>query len=242
MIQDIQFLNMKQGQFYNEGFLKLDNIVGGAELTWLRRAYDAVLQHQIHVSPEEIYRLNTAKLEQMEVVGGSVDKSLITLVAPEAIMPALKETQLLADACRIVRCLLNVNEDGFRSGWRFFCKPPLGLETSWHQDAVYRPLPHRSVSIWIPLDDATCETSYMCYIPSSHRSGLLTHHCHGDHRVLEVPQSTDVVECELSAGQASIHHCFTVHRTTQNMSVLPRRAITLVFQLNQPQEGVFHVN
>jgi len=56
-----------------------------------------------------------------------------------------------------------------------------------HQDEGYwLDMPDkRAVSVWVALDDATKENGCMCFIPGSHKTGLLTHRpAKGGHHVL----------------------------------------------------------
>ena len=111
-----------------------------------------------------------------------------------------------------------------------------GTETPWHQDEAYwdPTLDYESLSIWIPLQEATIANGCMQFVPGSHQQQVLTHHSiNDDPRIhgLEV-DAVDVstaVACPIPAGGATIHHNRTLHYAGPNDSDVPRRAYILIF-------------
>ena len=129
-----------------------------------------------------------------------------------------------------------------RGGVRFmqdqlFCKPPhRGGVVAWHQDYSYwtfaQPMAH--VTCWIALDDATVENGCLCYVPGSHRWGLLPiTGLTGDMNAIEKTLGPDrmaafrPVPVELKRGHASFHHPLLVHGSYDNLSARSRRATVL---------------
>src|ERR1044072_119689 len=107
----------------------------------------------------------------------------------------------------------------------------IGAETPWHQDQAYwdPEYDYNSMSVWIPLQQATVENGCMWFVPGSHRLDIHTHQSiGGDTRIhgLEAlgADVSSAVACPLPAGGATFHHCKTLHYTGPNQSDTPRRA------------------
>jgi ectoine hydroxylase-related dioxygenase (phytanoyl-CoA dioxygenase family) len=114
----------------------------------------------------------------------------------------------------------------FTSTW-FIKEPESTAIAAWHQDATYFGLhPHLHVTAWLALTDATAENGCMEFLPGSHERGQLPH------RAGVVPSSVnrarqavdgsvddaDAVHAPLRAGQFSLHHTLTLHRSQPNRS------------------------
>jgi ectoine hydroxylase-related dioxygenase (phytanoyl-CoA dioxygenase family) len=131
------------------------------------------------------------------------------------------------------------------AGEHAILKPPrYGAATPWHQDEAYwnPDLEYSSLSVWMPLQDATVDSGCMQFVPRSHRQGILPHHPIGhDPRVhgLEVDSfdADSVVPCPIPAGGVTIHQCRTLHYAGPNLSDEPRRAYIQVFGLPTKQRA-----
>jgi ectoine hydroxylase-related dioxygenase (phytanoyl-CoA dioxygenase family) len=208
--------------FQEQGFFRLGRITTDEELRWLRETYDEIFKHKRGYIPHELTTL----------LGGRTPPSLEAILSPEAIVPTLKNTLFLRNARRAVARLLNVEDAHLRNGWRLFCKPAHADETPWHQDAAYRPPPHYGASVWMPLDPATSESSCLSYIGRSHLGDVQPHQPHDEHLVAENVDSSFAITCPISAGEAIVHHCKTLHYAGPNTTDLPRRALVIVCQVD----------
>lgn len=218
-------------EFQTQGFLRLGRISTDDELSWLRDAYDTIVQWRTGYRLEELQHLSPESMRAIPVVWGSVLESLVTIVSPEKMVPDLLNTYFFRRARQVVAALLGGNESQLRSGWRIFCKPAYGSKTPWHQDAIYRPPPHRSVSVWMPLDPATDETSCLHYLGGSHLGEVRPHQLHDDHMVAQEIDPSPAVACPIAAGEAIVHHCRTLHCAGPNRTAYPRRSLVIVSQL-----------
>ena len=117
-------------------------------------------------------------------------------------------------------------------------KPPgKNAPTPWHQDEAFfdfRTPYDECVSAWVALQDASEEHGCMIYLPGSHKGPLLVHRSPGgDSRMhgLEVVGAdlSKAVPAPLRAGQATIHHCRTLHGAGPNLTREARRGYTLVY-------------
>ena len=125
-----------------------------------------------------------------------------------------------------VEALIGPNILVFTSTW-FIKEPESTAIAAWHQDATYFGLhPHLHVTAWLALTDATAENGCMEFLPGSHARGQLPH------RAGVVPSSvnrarqavegsvddTNAVHAPLHAGEFSLHHTLTLHRSQPNRS------------------------
>lgn len=210
-------------RFQAQGFLRLNRLTTEEELAWLRNVYDMIVKEKTGCRPAEL----------AQVIGRHGPLSLVTIVSPEGVVPALGGSLFLRNARHIVARLLAVEETRLLSGWRIFCKPPHGGETPWHQDAAYRPPPHWGASIWMSLDPATHESSCLSYIKESHFGDVRPHHFHHDHLTTDEVDASQAVVCPAAAGEAVAHHCRTLHYAGPNRTDEPRRALVVVCQVRE---------
>ena len=98
-------------------------------------------------------------------------------------------------------------------------------QTIWHQDAAYFGLrPHRHVTAWLALSDASEEAGCMRFIPGTNRGGLLQHipnaapnsiNSAGQRTVADFAPE-DAVAAPLRPGEFSIHHTLAIHASGPN--------------------------
>ncbi|MEE2659824.1 MAG: phytanoyl-CoA dioxygenase family protein [Candidatus Latescibacterota bacterium] len=118
----------------------------------------------------------------------------------------------------------------------------IGSKTPWHQDEAYwdPAANYLSLSVWLPLQEATPENGCMYFIPRSHESDVRPHH-HIDNNPkihgLEIDDGqfnmNTAVACPLPAGGATFHYSRTCHYTPPNVSDEDRRAFVLTFAIDQ---------
>ncbi len=98
-------------------------------------------------------------------------------------------------------------------------------QTIWHQDATYFGLrPHRHVTAWLALSEASEEAGCMRFVPGTNRGGLLRHIANAaPNSINNVGQRTEVdfrtedaVPVPLKPGEFSIHHTLAVHASGPN--------------------------
>jgi hypothetical protein len=105
-------------------------------------------------------------------------------------------------------------------------EPQSNTHISWHQDLTYWGFnDDKQVAAWVALSDATQENGCMHMIPGSHHNGQLPHKTtvdknnllhHG--QTIEGVVDEDSVPLTLEAGEASLHHGWTMHSSFPNQS------------------------
>jgi hypothetical protein len=204
--------------FQEAGFVRLGRIVTDPELHIVRALCDRVLEEWSN------------RARPFVSLAGKIPESLVTVVSPEAMAPELSDTQFAQTARITAAGLCDCEPESMLMGWRLFVKPPGGHGTPWHQDAAYRPPPHLGLSMFVPLDPVESEASCMRYLAGSHAHGLQPHVFEHGHYIAEKVEDRQSVLCPLAPGEASIHHCLTLHTTGSNDGNQPRRALAAVFQ------------
>ena len=209
--------------FQAQGFLSIGRITTDEELVWLRDVYNTIIKRKTGYTPDEL----------AHATNGHGPIPLMAITSPEEIVPALENTLFLRNARTVVAHLLGVEEIHLLSGWHVFFKPAGGSETPWHQDAAYHASLYIGASMWMSLDPATLESGCMHYIEKSHLGAIRPHHAQGGCLIADDVDSSQAVACPLSAGEAIVHHCRTLHKAGPNATAGPRRAFDIVCRVNR---------
>ena len=213
--------------FRRDGFLAIEAITSARELARLGGVYDRLFAEG--AGREEGNQFDLAGADQE-----GVRASLPQILSPSKYAPELKESQYWANALAIGRQLLGP-EAQIDFDHAILKPAGHGAPTPWHQDEAYWDpgLVYESLSVWMPLQEASRENGCMQFVPGSHRLEVVPHHPIGhDPRVhgLEVDEAdtSTAVACPLPAGGATMHHCRTLHYASGNRSAGDRRAYILV--------------
>ncbi len=214
--------------FRREGYLAIPAITTLEEVERLIGVYDHLFA--IKAGREEGNQYDLAGTDEDDK-----EAAVPQIVLPSKYAPELANILYWANARAIAEQLLGPEVE-MQSDHAILKPPGSGSPTPWHQDEAYwRPdLEHNSITIWMPLQEATLENGCMHFIPGSFALEILPHHSIGHNpRVhgLEADSvnSTQAVACPLLAGGATIHHCRTLHYTGPNLTDKPRRAYILNF-------------
>lgn len=215
--------------FHRDGYLVLPAITTAEEIAQIRQIYDRLFAE----------RVGREVGDQFDLAGTDEEGQQATLpqiLGPSKYAPELKDMLFKANGQAIAEQLLGgectVGEHAILKPARY------GAPTPWHQDEAYwnPDFDYSSLSIWMPLQDATVESGCMQFVPGSNNQEVLPHHPIGnDPRVhgLEVDDfdETQIVPCPVPAGGATIHHCRTLHYAGPNTTDEPRRAYIQVYGL-----------
>jgi ectoine hydroxylase-related dioxygenase (phytanoyl-CoA dioxygenase family) len=114
-------------------------------------------------------------------------------------------------------------------------KEPGGGHTPWHQDAIYWPIDGtRCVTMWMPLVDVTPEMGVMTFAEGSNTGGLGEaaisddSEAHFDSLVTRTAAKLSVPE-SMSAGDATFHGGWTLHKAGANTSAITREVMTVIY-------------
>ena len=124
------------------------------------------------------------------------------------------------------------------AGVETFNKPArIGSGVPPHQDnAYFCQTPPDMLTVWIAIDPVTEANGPVTYVKRSHRLGPLPTKPSGVRGnsigLAEMPGTTedDLLVGLLEPGDATIHHCDTVHYSAPNTTDFPRLGFLLVFR------------
>lgn len=211
--------------FQEQGYLTLPAITTAAEVEQLQAIYDQLFAQKAGRDQGDHLDLVTTDEDDQKPV-------LPQILNPGKYAPALLDTLFRANAAAIIQQLLG--PEATLGGDHAILKPPhTDATTPWHQDEAYwdADKEYNSLSIWIPLQEATLENGCMWFVPGTHQQDVLPHRPIGnDPRVigLEVAdvaaRIANAVACPIPAGGATLHHSRTLHYTGPNRTDYPRRA------------------
>jgi ectoine hydroxylase-related dioxygenase (phytanoyl-CoA dioxygenase family) len=227
----------EQVAFFREnGFLAIDAITTPDEIERMRVAYDEIFARR--AGREEGMQFDLAGTDEDDQ-----EAALPQILDPRRFSAALRDTLYEVNALAISRQLLG--EEARMTGSHAIFKPAgHGAATPWHQDEAYWDpgQNYLSLSVWMPLQEATLENGCMQFVPGSHLLEVLGHHhINHDPRIhgLEVDEGvadlSGAVACPLPAGGATFHLSRTLHYTGPNRTSVPRRAFILGFAVPQPR-------
>ena len=215
--------------FQAKGFLALPALTDLDDVARLRASYDRIFSEMA----------GRDRGDQFDLAGTDEEgkrQSLPQFLHPAQYAPEMNESLLLVNATHVARQILG--QDAVCEFAHAIFKPAAyGAETPWHQDGAYwsPELLYTSISIWVPLQEATTENGCMEFVPCSHTLDVLRHRSiNDDPRIHGLELHPDdwhhvanVATCPLPPGGATFHGPYMLHHTGANRSQIPRRALIL---------------
>ena len=215
--------------FDSEGYLALSRLTSDEDVAFLRELYDRIFAE----------RAGRDVGDQFDLAGTDDDTTMAALpqiLRPAKYAPEMNSSLLLKNCTAVARQLLG--PDAVCEFAHAINKPPLrGAETPWHQDAAYwsPDLLYSSISIWVPLQEATETNGCMEFVPRSQTLDVVRHRSINDDPRIhglelhpdETAHTKNVVRCPLPPGGATFHGPYMLHHTGPNRSTVPRRALIL---------------
>jgi ectoine hydroxylase-related dioxygenase (phytanoyl-CoA dioxygenase family) len=216
-------------KFHVEGYLAIPRLTDEEDVASLRDSYDRIFSAQAGRDVGD----------QFDLAGTDEDgkqASLPQILHPAQYAPEMNTSRLLVNATHVARQLLGP-EASCEIAHAIFKPAHHGAETPWHQDASYwsPELRYTSISIWVPLQEATEENGCMQFVPKSHLLDVLQHRSmNNDPRIHalelapeELHHTKAFASCPLPPGGATFHGPYMLHHTGANRSAIPRRALIL---------------
>lgn len=215
--------------FHLDGFIRItDPIAEPEELERLKALYDDIFQRRAGRESGDQFDLAGSDEEGKEA-------ALPQILNPAKYAPDIAKGRYVEVANSIVKQLLG-DAATVGVGHAIYKPAGAGAATPWHQDEAYWD-PSRlycSVSVWMPLQEATVENGCLWFLPGSHKWPVVVHRSiGGDVRVhgLEIADQSVIkgaVPCPLPPGGVTIHLNRTAHYAGPNESHVPRRALILM--------------
>lgn len=212
--------------FERDGFAGPIDVLGPDDVARVRAAVAEVIADLPRLEPR-LYEVELAHRERPDAV-------VCHFLGGWRVHPVLRELvfdRRIAEPCR---ALLGVAVLRFFHD-QVFAKPPRhpGV-VPWHQDYSYwtRTAPARHITLNLMLDDADEANGCLCFVPGSHRHGLLPKvpfdaPLEAIREHVPVAVAWHPVAVPVRAGQATIHHSHVLHGSGPNRSDRWRRAVVL---------------
>ncbi|HEX8834789.1 MAG TPA: phytanoyl-CoA dioxygenase family protein [Abditibacteriaceae bacterium] len=229
-------LSPEQISSYQEnGFLIIENFLDSAELENWRRITDEAVANRLNASANA----GDWGKDSNSLSNQGNDDSYYSQVFTQCIRLAdthegMHELMYDARLGEVAGTLAGV--DGIRI-WhdQALIKPPFGNATAWHLDNPYWSFSSpNSISIWVPLDDATLHNGCMYYLPGTHKTARYDNVNIGQNqrdlfKVYPEWIGIEAVSGPCPAGSAVFHNGLTAHGAGTNMTPRPRRAMTCAY-------------
>lgn len=210
---------------YNEkGFVRIREFLSPQEVKEVRAEIERFIRDDLDASPPQACT--------READG----KTVRNLWHLEQYCPYFQE---LADRSEI-RSLIGelVNGEPVLIAVETFNKPArIGSGVPYHQDNAYFCLnPPDALTLWVAIDKVTLENGPVYFVEGSHQVGMLPTKKSGvagnSIGLAEPPTTpkTDQFCATLNPGDATIHHCQTIHHSDPNTTDQSRLGLLFVFR------------
>lgn len=220
----------QMARFRRDGYVATPRLSPEDELRAIRALYDRLFDQRVGLGEGQLFDTlghNDGKAAEMRL------PQMFTLSRHA---PWLADSALHRNLLAIARQLLGPRAE-LVAEFAILKPPGKNAPTPWHQDEAFfdfRTPYDECVSAWVALQDAREEHGCMLYVPGSNHGPLLPHRSPGgDPKMhgLEVigADLSGATAAPLKAGQASVHHCRTLHGAGPNLTTEARRGYTLVY-------------
>ena len=228
VVQSTGLTTEQKEHFERDGFLAYGPIITAEELAAVRARIDAIADGETSVPESQI------RLEQDYIDGKlpGVQRrdavwQMLGLANHDDVIDRLVRHPRILDA---VASLLGPDIKYYSD--QVLMKPARhGSAVNWHQDSYYWSIePQNLVTCWLALDDATLENGCMCFIPGTHKDGIMEH-ARNDQRTMKIEgvDESKIIAAPVPAGGCEFHHSLVLHATSQNRTPYRRRAIAMTY-------------
>jgi phytanoyl-CoA dioxygenase PhyH len=173
-------LTAEQKRFFGEnGYVKIERLLEESEIAGLRERLEEVLLGTREWPRSCFQTLDPARYRAPS--GAPMPEGIQRPAAVDG------RFQAVADHPRLVAVMRElIGPDAVRYTDQVILKSPgLSPATFFHQDGFYwRNTSERTINCWIALDDAERDNGCLCFMPGSHRGGLVEHELYFDEPTL----------------------------------------------------------
>lgn len=207
--------------FWRDGFVVVRGLIDPQEAEGLRADYDRALSGELSVP---------------EFGSNKVRGRVVQLANPSRHIPGWQQHAYFNNARNVARQLLGDDLD-YQYDQIIFKPPHTPSPTDWHQDAGYwkgHPGDTRAVTCWLALSRTFVENGCMQFIPGSHKGEIQTHEdvafrSEMNDGLATFADADKAIAVPLAPGDATFHHCRTLHYAGGNLSDMPRYGLITHF-------------
>ena len=229
-------LTSNQITSYREnGFLIIDDLLNGAELSLWRSSVDEAIEQ--HLNRPDAHHNQKGEESYYKNV-------FVQCVNLWKTSERVKELILVPTLGQLATDLAGT------SGVRLYhdhamVKHPWANPTNFHVDNPYDPFySHQAIMLWVALDDATVQNGCLYFLPGTHKtSGFEIGGSLGEAGIGELfreyPEWSEIEPCaaEMKAGAGVFISGMVAHAAGPNMTRHPRRAFAMLFM---PEDATFN--
>jgi ectoine hydroxylase-related dioxygenase (phytanoyl-CoA dioxygenase family) len=226
------------GRFWRDGYLTLGRLLGEDHVAELRQFLDHHLRAEGHADlPQGVDKLDLGVADEGAAASLTV---VIDLCRQHPLFRAVgQDPRLCLWAAQLLEC-----SDAALLSDEILIKPPrIGSAINWHQDwPVYPTESSHYLTFWVPLVNVANDNGAMEMVVGSHGRGrflpaefrdgvvpdprLLDLEASGMQPLPDPAQTALRIEMvHLRAGECSVHHALTWHRSVPNTASAYRYAI-----------------
>jgi ectoine hydroxylase-related dioxygenase (phytanoyl-CoA dioxygenase family) len=214
----------RKTEYERDGVVLIREFLTGDEIRRVRTELDRYIEEELSSKP-----LNARTLEADE-------KTVRNLWRLEEHCSFFRDLGERSDILALVAPL--VNGDPILVGVETFNKPArIGSGVPYHQDnAYFCQDPPDMLTVWIAIDPVTEANGPVYFVKGSHQSGVLPttpSGVRGNSIGMAEPAATPLKDqfCGLlEPGDATIHHCNTIHHSAPNTTEQSRLGLLLVYR------------
>ncbi len=215
--------------YERDGFVVIRQFLSAAEVADVRAELDRYVRDDLPGLP-----VDAATME----ADGKTVRNLWRIELHNPKLHALAERE---DIRRIIAALMH--GEPVLAAIETFNKPArVGSGVPYHQDnAYFCQTPPDMLTVWIAIDAVTPENGPVYFVKGSHLGGVLPTKpsgVRGNSVGIAKPPSVPLAEqfCALlESGDASIHHCNTIHHSAPNPTEHSRLGLLFVFRGSHTQ-------
>ena len=213
----------QRAAFERDGHIVLRNVASAEEIAFFRPAINRT---------SDRYCRETRNLEDRDTYG----KAFLQITNLWERDDTVKKFVFARRFARVAAGLLGVERVRLYHDQALY-KEPLGGHTPWHQDKFYWNLDtDKMITMWMPLVGVTAEMGTMNFAAGSHKTGM-AENVHISDESEEIYKKYIAEKGFpisrtgfLQAGDASFHHCRTIHSAGGNHSeTVAREAMTVIY-------------
>jgi ectoine hydroxylase-related dioxygenase (phytanoyl-CoA dioxygenase family) len=208
-------------EFAKNGYARINNICSKSELNPFREELQLIVDE---------FKSKKAPLSERDLYG----KAFLQISNIWEKSQQIKKFVLAKRFGKIAADLMGVNAVRLYHDQALY-KEAGGGHTPWHQDQYYWPTEGKTITMWMPLVDASREMGLMEFIPNKNKSGMLAN--------VNISESSDIFFKDLlknealpvttfdyiEAGSATFHCGWTPHRAGPNTTDKLREVMTIIF-------------
>jgi ectoine hydroxylase-related dioxygenase (phytanoyl-CoA dioxygenase family) len=212
-------------QYRSKGYLVVEQVLSGAQVTALRQAADEWVEASRAVK-------DNGDVFDLEPGHGPEHPQVRRIKNPASIHQAYDAVMRSGQVLEVVAQLIGPNIR-YQSTKLNMKSAGVGSAVEWHQDWAFYPHTNDDVlAVGVAIDDMNLDNGCLMVMSGSHCGPVLDHHCAGRFVGSVDPSLIDPAGCtplEAHAGAITIHHVRLLHGSAPNISGRPRRLFLIEY-------------